>query len=151
MTDSDLRIDFTDVEDQLDFKPIPASKQNVRITDWDQGEVSSDGAKNYGATKISIEYTVQDGDYEGRRIWDTFTIVPASFWKLKAFMKAINEDTDQTYSVDELLELCPDFVGRELVVRLKIQQARKDQKTGQDWPARNQVGGYFPAKESDLP
>lgn len=138
----DLRIDFTEVEDQKEFTNIPPSKQNVMVTDWDKGEVG-EKAKNAGATKLTFEFTVQDGEYASRRIWDTFTLVENSLWKLKAFLSAIGED------VSGSLSLAPeDYVGRKLVVKLGIQPARKT--ADGEYPARNNVKGYYPeAEDSD--
>jgi hypothetical protein len=139
--DGSLRVNFTDVEGQKEFTPVPPSKQNVIVSDFQTGTVS-EASKNAGAPKLSVEFTVQDGDYDGRRIWDTFTIVDASMWKLKAFLTAIGEDTEGE------LDVTPDeYVGRELVVRLAIQPARKNERTGDEYPARNNVKAYYPAAE----
>jgi hypothetical protein len=139
----DLRIDFTEVEDQKEFTNIPPSKQNVMVTDWDKGEVGA-SAKNAGATKLTFEFTVQDGEYASRRIWDTFTLVENSLWKLKAFLAAIGED------VSGSLSLTPEeYLGRNLVIKLGIQPARKG-ADGSEYPARNNVKGYYPeAEDSD--
>lgn len=147
MNDLDLRIDFTDVEEQTEFKPIPPSKQNVMITDWDQGE-TGDNSKNPGSPKLTLELTVQDGDYNGRRIWDTFTFGEKSLWKIKGLLNSLGLLDDQSsWTVAEILEAAPDWIGKELVVRLAVQPARKDERTGNEYQARNQVKGYFPAAD----
>lgn len=140
----DLRIDFTEVEDQKEFSPVPPSKQNVVITDWDKGEVTGQDSKNLGATKLTFEFTIQDGEFANRKIWDTFTVVESSLWKLKALLKAIGED------VTGSLNIVPeDYVGRALVIKLGVQPARKDPKTGNEYQARNNVKGYYPEGDGD--
>lgn len=142
--DGSLRVNFTDVEGQKEFKPVPPSKKNVIVSDFQTGVVTGENSKNQGAPKLSIEFTVQDpdGEYDNRRIWDTFTVADASMWKLKAFLTALGEDTDGE------LDVTPDeYVGRELVVRLGIQNARKNNETGDEYPARNNVKAYYPASE----
>lgn len=148
MSDLDLRIDFTDVEGQTEFKPIPPSKQSVMITDWDQGE-TGEKSKNPGAPKLTLELTVQDGDYSGRRIWDTFTFGEKSLWKIKGLLNALGLlDQQSSWTVSEILEAAPDWIGKELIVRLAVQNARKDERTGEEYQARNQVKGYYPSSES---
>lgn len=141
--DGSLRVDFTDVEGQKEFTPIPPSRQDVIVSDFDTGEVS-ENSKNAGAAKLSVEYTVQGGDYDGRRIWDTFIVLPQTLWKLKAFLSAVGED------VEGELDITPeDYVGRELNVKLAIQPARKDERTGNEYQARNTVKAYFPSGDGD--
>jgi hypothetical protein len=141
--DGSLRVDFTDVEGQKEFTPIPPSRQDVIVSDFDTGEVSQN-SKNAGAAKLSIEFTVQGGDFDGRRIWDTFVVIPTTLWKLKAFLTAIGEDTDGE------LDITPeDYVGKELNVKLAIQPARKNPETGDEYPARNNVKAYYPAGNGD--
>lgn len=143
MSDLDLRIDFTDIEEQTEFKPVPPSKQNVAITDWDQGE-TGEHSKNPGSSKLTLELTIQDGDFSGRRIWDTFTFGEKSLWKIKGLLTAISEDVARSWTVAELLDAAPEWVGKELTVRLAVQPARRDERTGNEYQARNQVKGYFP-------
>lgn len=146
MSDLDLRIDFTEVEDQVEFKPVPPSKQNAVISDWDQGE-TGENSKNPGAPKLTLEYTIQDGDYEGRRIWDVFTFGEKSLWKIKGLLVALGEDPTQYTSVGDIIGAAQDWLGKELTIKLAVQQARKDERTGNEYPARNNVKGYFPAGE----
>jgi hypothetical protein len=151
MNDLDLRIDFTDVEVNQggDFTPVPPSKQNVVISDWDQG-VTGENSKNPGSTKLTLEVTIQDGEYQGRRIWDVFTFGEKTLWKIKGLLTAIGEDTDRSWTVAEILDAAPDWVGKELVVRLAVQPARQDERSGTEYPARNQVKNYFPAANGSL-
>ena len=144
MSDLDLRIDFTDVEDQVEFKPVPPSKQNVVISDWDQGE-TGENSKNPGAPKLTLEFTIQDGEYVGRRIWDVFTFGEKSLWKIKGLLTAIEEDTEKSWTLAEIFEAAQDWLGKELTIKLAVQQARKDERSGNEYPARNNVKGYFPA------
>lgn len=144
----DLRINFADVEGQKEFSPIPPSRQDVIVTDWQQGEVTGEESVNKGALKLTFELTVQGGEFEGRRIWDVFTVVPKALWKLKAFFGATGEDMEREITVDELLDMCANILGKELVVKLAIQPARVDTRTGNEYQARNKIQSYFPAGSS---
>jgi hypothetical protein len=148
--DLDLRINFTDVETQKEFKPIPPSRQHVMITDHDVSE-TGEQSQNPGAPKLVLELTVQDGDYSGRRVWDTFVFGEKTLWKIKGLMAALGEDIERDggWTVGEIFDAAPDWVGRELVVRLAIQAARKDKDTQQEYNARNQVKNYYPVSDED--
>lgn len=146
MSDLDLRIDFTDVEEQTEFKPVPPSKQNVMVTDWDQGE-TGENSKAPGSAKLTLELTIQDGDYNGRRIWDTFTFGEKSLWKIKGLMTAVGEDLNRAWTVSEIVAQAPEWIGKELTVRLAVQPARRDERTGNEYQARNQVKNYYPLAE----
>jgi hypothetical protein len=145
----DLRINFADVEGQKDFSPIPPSRQTVVVTEWQQGEVMSEESENKGALKLTFELTVQDGEYANRRIWDTFTVVKSSLWKLKAFFGALGENMEREITVDELLDMAANAIGQQLDVKLGIQPARRDNRTGNEYGARNRVQQYYPAGKSD--
>ena len=152
MSDLDLRIDFTEIDDSVvEYKPVPPSKQRVMITDWDQG-VTGEKSQNPGSPKLTFELTIQDDEYAGRRIWDVFTFGEKSLWKIKGFMNAVGAETGKAWTIGEILEEAPEWVGKELVVRLAIQPARRDPNTGNEYQARNQVKAYFPSEGgSDLP
>lgn len=145
MSDDDLRINFTDVEGQKEFTPVPPSRQSMIVTDWQQGEVTGEESKNRGALKLTFELTVQGGEYDGRRIWDTFTIVSSSLWKVKAFFTACGEDMERELTVTQLLDMSANIIGRELDVKLGVQPARVDQRTGTEYGARNKIQSYFPS------
>lgn len=144
----DLRINFAEVEGQKEFTPVPASRQSVIVTDWQQGEVTGEESVNKGALKLTFELTVQGGDFEGRRIWDTFTVVPKALWKLKAFFGAVGEDMEREISIDQLLDMSANVLGTELDVKLGIQAARVDPRTGNEYGARNKIQSYFPSGQS---
>ena len=135
-----MRIDFTDVQGQMAFEPIPAGKYKVTVSDYKQGEASA-AAKNPGAPTISWQLTVAEGEYEGRTIWENMTIVENSLWRLKAFLTACGFDVSGEIDFD------PDEVlNSELVARVAIQKGRKNPETGEEYDPRNQVKAFFPAE-----
>ena len=106
-----------------DFEPLPSSRYLVKITD---GEIRESGpnAKHPGAQYVNWEFTVQAGDYEGRRLWTNTMLThegcecgdEESFNKairsLVQLMNAIGLDT----SSDEYDFDMDDFIGKDLVV-----------------------------------
>lgn len=143
----DLRVDFSNVEGQRSFEPIPASRQTVVITGWEAGEVTGEEAKHKGAPKLTLEYTIsgdpEENKFANRKLWDTFVVVESSLWKLKAMLAAIGEDVSGELNIEP-----EEYVGRELEVKIGLQPARKNPSTGEEYAARNKVQAYFPVSES---
>jgi hypothetical protein len=143
-----LKINFTDVEGQRKFSPLPGGKYLMEVTDFTEGE-ASEQAKNPGAPTISWELTVADDaqnpeDAVGRKVWENQTIVQSSLWRLKAFLQACG------FAADEEVDFEPDEVlGSTFVAELGIQKARKNRQTGEEYPARNVVRSFHSVVSGD--
>jgi hypothetical protein len=153
-----MKIDFTGVEGQQTFEPIPAGKYVVEVTDYRQGK-ASDNAKNPGADTISWELTVEStvgGDetvidregkevkVEGRKIWENMTLVPASFWRLKALLEGCGFDVSGEIDFD------PDeVVNTRLVTKVGIQKGRKNRDTGEEYDPRNTVKSFHTLDDTE--
>lgn len=146
----EMKLDFTNVEGQQTFEPIPAGKYVVEVTDYREG-TASDTAKNPGAATVSWQLTVEsliNGDthltnregkeikVEGRTVWENMTLVENSFWRLKAFLEACGFD------VSGEIDFNPDqVVGSRLVAKVAIQRGRKGDD-GTEYDPRNQVKSW---------
>lgn len=148
-----MRLDFTGVEGQKAFEPLPAGKYTVEVTDFRESK-AGENAKNPGAPIVAWEFTVVgDGDgassdYEGRKIWDNMAIIPPSenskgtLWRVKAMLEACG------FEVDGEIDFDPEEVlNSTLVIRLAIQKGRKNEETGEEYEPRNTVKAFFPAPE----
>lgn len=140
-----MRLDFSNVEGQKDFEPIPSGRYLVEVTDYKEGE-ASENAKNPGATTISWALAV-DGDkhpdYANRYVWENMTIVEASLWRLKAFLSACGFDVDGEVDFDP-----EEVLGSQLVIKVGVQKGRKDPRTGQEYDPRNTVRAFYPVDEA---
>ena len=149
MSDETMRIDFTGVEGQKSFDPLPAGRYTVEVTDYKLGK-ASENAKNPGATTISWTLEVIENDDEsliGRKVWENMTIVGASLWRLKAFMVACGfevEDGEFDFNPEEI-------VGSTLDVKLAIQKGRKNPATGEEYDPRNTVKAFYESAGSVNP
>lgn len=143
-----MRIDFTGVEGQKSFDPLPAGRYTCQVDDFKMGK-ASENAKNAGADTISWELTVVDNDneeYNGRKVWENMTIVPNSLWRLKAFLEAAG------FEANDDMEFEPeDVLNSTLDVKLVIQKGRKNPSTGEEYEPRNSIKAFFPAEESVTP
>lgn len=146
-----FKIDFTGVEGQQTFDPIPGGKYLVEVTDYREG-TASEAAKNPGAPTISWELTVEgtaNGDthvvgrdgkelkVEGRKVWENMTIVENSFWRLKAFLEACGFDVSGEIDFDP-----EEVLNTQLIVKVGIQKGRKNKETGEEYEPRNTVRSF---------
>jgi len=146
-----MKLDFTNVEGQQTFAPIPGGKYLVEVTDYRES-TASDAAKNPGAPTVSWELTVESlvgGDthvidregkeikVEGRKVWENMTIVENSFWRLKAFLEACGFDVSGEIDFDP-----EEVLNSQLVVKVGIQKGRKNRETGEEYDPRNTVKSF---------
>lgn len=152
-----MKLDFTGVEGQQTFEPIPSGKYIVEVTDYREG-TASEAAKNPGATTISWELTVQStvaGEthvttrddreikVEGRKVWENMTLVEASLWRLKAFLEGCGFDVSGEIDFDP-----EEVLNSQLVVKVGIQKGRKDKETGDEYDPRNTVRSFHAVEEA---
>jgi hypothetical protein len=152
-----MKIDFTGVEGQKAFEPIPSGKYVVEVADYREG-VASESAKNPGAPTISWQLTVEsalNGDtviehrgkeinVEGRVVWENMTLVQNSFWRLKAFLEACGFDVSGEVDFDP-----DDVVGSRLVVKVGIQQGKKNPQTGDEYDPRNTIRSFHLLEDTE--
>jgi hypothetical protein len=118
----DLRIDFSEVE-YKDFSPLPAGKYNCNITD---AEIrASKSQANRGKPMINYEFTVQDGQYEGRKVYTNACLWPEAIFTLKGIL----ENTGQGNFSGKAEEIIDATVGKEIGVRM-AKNSKKDVDNG---------------------
>jgi hypothetical protein len=141
-----MRLNFADTPDPKDdgeFQLLPSGKYHCEITGMTMGETK--GGKAPGTPMVSCEYTILDGKYENRKVWDNLVLSTEALWKTKALLMALGLTKEEIE--DEDFEFDPEeYVGQELDVRVG------KQKETADYDARNKVNGYAVHKttESEL-
>jgi hypothetical protein len=154
-----MRIDFTGVEGQQTFDPIPAGKYVVEVTDYREGHASKE-AKNPDAPTISWELTVEstlagdtvihdrrsgkDVKVEGRKVWENMTIVENSFWRLKAMLEACGFDVSGEIDFDP-----EEVLNQRMMVKVGIQRGRKNPETGEEYDPRNTIRSFHSLEDED--
>lgn len=139
MHDDELMIDFTEQEayQPKDFSPVPAGKYEVAVTDGELREVSSETSVNKGKPFVAIEFTVQSGPYEGRRVWSNVMLFPDKNGKMISAMGLLQ-------AVNKVGKIRPsEFVNVVLNEVLVVSVRIKKDKTGQYDP-KNEVSAYWP-------
>lgn len=96
-----------------DFEALPPGWYNVRVTGVEE-KVSGDNAKHPGSTYLNIEYTVQDGEFEDRKVWGNASLLPHALFTIKGLLAAIGGfDVDGELEFDE-----DDLIGKACMVKL---------------------------------
>lgn len=139
-----FNLDFTDVQGG-DFDALPAGNYLVAVTDWDNTETKNAGTgKNplpVGTPGINWEFTVQDGEFENRKVWTNHWLHPNALGFLKSFLAASG-----IYSEEELggqLDFDPDkVVGAQVVAKVSKREYPKDSGS-----YVNDIKGFKPSSQ----
>ena len=99
-----LKINFSQEEaasESLSFEAIPTGKYNARITNIETRECGPN-SKNPGKNYWAIEFTVQDGDYENRKLWTNCMLFEGALYTLSQLLKATgHEDAIKTGEIPD--------------------------------------------------
>lgn len=126
--DTTMKFDFSDV--QGDFTAIPAGTYETSLFSCKQ--------KNSQAGNPMLEwaFTVEAGEYEGRRVFTNTPLLPQTMWRLKNMLRGF-EDVGE---LEGEIEFEPeDLIGQ--VVLCKVTQ-----RTTPDGTVRNDVSGTVAAE-----
>jgi hypothetical protein len=131
-----LRVNMTDVE-VSDYDPVPSGKYRVAVTDGELKE-SGENAKNPGAEYIHWEFTIQDEEYQGRKVWANTSLLPHALFSLKGLLSAtgFNTDGEIEFEID-------DVINKECVVRVVRKGERTNPNTGETYDPTNEVKAYY--------
>lgn len=80
-------MDFPNIPDSEDFEPIPADTYLCKCTDVDVGESSK------GNEMWTLTWTVQEGEYQDRRIRDRLVFVAPAMPRIKLVCNRLGIDT----------------------------------------------------------
>lgn len=152
---SDLRVDFSDKEASSEgrsFDPLPTGKYNVCITEYSK-EKSGPQAKHPGKPYWHLTLTVQDGTYEGRKVWTNVMLFNGALYSLSQLLKVMGREDvlDKESPNYGKIPSCDDFIGKPFVAVVKKQRDTYAEKQEEDKSVRlfkNEVKGMMPAGSS---
>jgi hypothetical protein len=135
MTAVQLNFNAANYEPLEAFDVLPSGWQNAAITDTEM-KPTADGQGQY----LWLEHTIIDGPYKGRKVFNNLNIVnpnPATveiaYKTLSAICKAVG--VGGFGSTTEIM-------NRQLKIKIKKRDGRKDETTGKEYDASNEVKGY---------
>lgn len=133
--------------------PLPVGKYLVAVTDGKLQESKS--AKNSGKPYYNFELTVNEGQYDGRKIFTNVMCFDGALYSMSQMLKALDvfvdarPDGTATFQVpgfeeNEIPEL-EWFLGKTFVVKLSIEKERT--VDGKTYPERNEVKSWSSIKD----
>lgn len=109
-------IDFSKVSDS--FEPLPDGKYACVLSEV-EAKVSQKG-DDY----LAFTFTLTD-EYEGRKAWRNFSLLPQSLWAIKAALVALGvdrEDLSGSMTLEGLIELCQSMIGSACTLELTTRE-----------------------------
>jgi hypothetical protein len=138
MTDG-LRVNFSEKEASSEARSmelLPRGDYHVAITDIELRESQSE--KNFGKPYWGMEFTIQEGPYDNRKLWTNCMLFEGALYTFAQLMKALGYDT----SAGEFEVPDPnDLIGQQVVVAVAKQGKRTNKETGEEYDERNEVKG----------
>lgn len=137
-------VDFSDVDDALDFSPLPPGPYLCRLTAIDDSERTGAGDEMW-----ALRFTVDEGEHEGHYIYDRISFGHKALPRVKLLCSRMGID------ISGPLNLTPDLLmGRRVWVTVDIEEY--DDQKSKTRRERNKVpfAGFMEAKEEsgdDLP
>jgi hypothetical protein len=135
-------IDLSNVEGGSSYDPLPANQYHVAVTDVEVKE-SGPNSKNPGSLYLAWEFTVQSGEFEGRKLWTNTSLLPQALFGLKGLIAACpNSGLDPNGTLD-LEEVTSELMGQDVcaVVTLKTKPAEYAQYEGEK---QNNIKAFKP-------
>lgn len=97
---------FSDAQEG--FEPLPSGKYLVEVTGAEE-KLSGPDAKTPGMPYIAFEFTIQDEEYDGRRVWMNCSFSPKAMGMTKQSLRALG-GTDEEFATEINPE---DYLGRQ--------------------------------------
>lgn len=139
---SNLRVNFSDDEiasEGRSFDPVPSGQYYCRLTDLEIKECGSD-SKNPGKNYWAAEFTIQDGEFENRKLWTNIMLFEGALYSLVQLLKATGyEDALKTGVIPD----ADDLISKECIVIVKkMRDAYREARDGDGVPQwKNEVKG----------
>lgn len=84
-------LNFSGVETK-DFDALPNGRYEALIHDIEETNVKN--GKNAGAPMWAVQFAINGGDHDNRRVFRNYTLIPESLWAVKQFLIALGVDPE---------------------------------------------------------
>lgn len=116
-----MKVNFSQEEassEARSFDPIPSGNYNARITDIELRECGPN-SKNPGKPYWAVEFTIQDGDFENRKVWTNVMLFDGALYTVAQILKATgHEDALKTGNLPD----AEDLISSEVTIVVKKQR-----------------------------
>ena len=108
------KVDFTGVGDN--FEPIPAGTYDAVFTSYKNHTSKND------APYVSLEFTVNDSEYAGRKAWQNHSFQPQTLWALKRTAKALGAGDEELTGEMDTDDLLNGLIGNDCRLDLEVRE-----------------------------
>lgn len=141
-------IDFTDVGEPEEWTPAPPGDYILQLMEVEETTVQS--GDNIGAPRDNLKFEIVDCEgelekYNGRTIYFNAMYSAKSLPIVKKMLQAFGAEVPEGPMKFDWEEL----IGLKLQANLKSTPARKDNKTGKDYSARNEIRRFIVPDEKE--
>lgn len=128
-------VNFTEKEaESKPLDPIARGLYHVKITDIELA-FCGPASKNPGKPYWKLEATVQEGNFENRKIWTNVMLFSPALYSLSQLMKALGFDI----GAGQFRLPDPDtLIGQDIIVKVSVKPETDD------YDARNEIKQYKP-------
>lgn len=142
MAQEQLKVNFSDEEaasEGRSFEPIPGGSYFARCTDWEMKECGPE-SKNPGKPYWHLEFVIQDGPFEDRKLWGNVMLFEGALYSLAQLMKAVGNWPLKGGVVPDGSTL----IGEPMILVVKkMRDKYKEEKDGDgETYFKNEIGGY---------
>jgi hypothetical protein len=104
-----------------DRGPLPRGKFHYKITDMEIQFVAAMDSPNHGKPYLNFEFTIQDGEYAGRKDWTNAMAFDGALYTISQILKALGQDVspNDTFPIPDEREF---YVGKDLWGRRDYQR-----------------------------
>jgi len=135
-----LVVDLAAGGEPMGFEALPKGTYHCAITDATIEE-SGPQAKHPGANYIKFEFTVQNGEYENRKLWVNASLLPQALFTLKGILAATGRDANsEVFDTEEYVMSCE---GDECIL-VVAQAKKKPEYATYDGELENKIKGFKP-------
>jgi len=143
-----MRLNFSDIE-STSFDALPAGTYLSKLTDGNIREAGPN-SKNPGSQYINWEFTIQGGQYEGRRVWTNTSLLPQTLFRLKELLAATGRFEENQLGGELDFEIT-DLIGADVKLVLKYIPASDQYDARNDVKRFRSVGAADEAESTLLP
>lgn len=105
------KIDFTGVG-----KPVPADTYSAVVTKAEYNPSSSAS----GMPTVAFEWTINDGEYDGRKMFRSYSLQPTALVFLKRVLVALGTNPDDLEGNIDTDDILPELVGTECALVITV-------------------------------
>jgi hypothetical protein len=120
-----IRVNLTDQEAKsTDREPLPKGKFHLKITDMQIQFVANPESANNGKPYLNFEFTVQDGQYAGRKDWTNAMAFDGALYTISQILKALGRDLkpNEKFEIPDEPEF---YIGKDLWGRRDYQKDKQ--------------------------